>query len=169
MIRNQVRIYDSLKSGFISPTTKKQIAALTKPIYQELKLDVMNIMSQPDSSSCGLFAIACATDLFHKLDPTLSQYDVGQMRYHLRTCFEKGLLVPFPIAKKRRVPLGNRIWKSQQLVLVCECRMPKDRKSPMISCTSCKNMFHIDCVEAESTDNSWRCNQCQDLLDMARK
>ena len=37
------------------------------------------------------------------------------------------------------------------VVLVCECRMPKDRKSPMISCTSCRNMFHISCVKADYT------------------
>ena len=168
MIRNQVCIYDSLKSGCISLTTKKQIASLTKPIHRELQLDVMNIMTQPDSSSCGLFAIACCTDLVHKLDPTLSQYDVTQMRAHLRKCFENRTMVPFPVTRKRRVPLGNRIKRSQQLELICECRMPKERKSPIISCSSCKNLFHIGCVNADSMDSCWRCTQCNEILDMAK-
>ena len=171
MIQNHVCIYDSLKSGCVSLKTKKQIASFTKPIYRELKLDIMNIMSQPDSSSCGLFAFACAADLVHKIDPTLSQYDAQQMRPHLRTCFEKGLITPFPITKKRRVPLGSRIWKSEQLVLVCECRMPRERKSPVILCMSCKNLFHIACVKVQDSckDSSWICNQCKELLDMAKE
>ena len=109
IIRNHVCIYDSLKSSYVSLKTKKQIASITKPIQRELRLDLMNIMSQPDSSSCGLFAIACAADLVHKTDLTLSQYDVQQMRPHLRTCFEKRFITPFPTTKKRRVPLGSRI------------------------------------------------------------
>ena len=55
-----------------------------------------------------------------------------------------------PVTKKRRVPLGNHIKNSQKLKLIFECRMPK---VSVTSFTSCKNFFHIQCVNADRTDS----------------
>ena len=98
ILRNQGCVYDSFNFG-ISNHTKKQIASLTKTIKREQQLDVMNVMLQPDTSSCGLFALAYAADLAHNIDPTLSQYDVGKMRLHLRMCLEGGHISPFPVTR----------------------------------------------------------------------
>lgn len=39
----------------------------------------MNIQRQPNNSDCGVFALACATELVHNKDPV----DVSKMKQHI--------------------------------------------------------------------------------------
>ena len=81
--------------------------------------DIMNIQPQCNQHDCGLFALACATELVHGCDPTVCHWDVPKMIHHLLCCLEKGKIDRFPI-KKRRVPLGmkvrNKKWSCQECI-----------------------------------------------------
>lgn len=91
---NSVRIYDS---GFerISMATKKAVCSFMKPQADAIHFDLVNVHPQPNSSDCGLFAIAFATELVHGCDPALCQFDVADLRQHLFQCLERGNLSHF--------------------------------------------------------------------------
>ena len=54
------------------------------------------MQQQNDSCSCGLFAIAVATDLSFGFDPIISCCHTSVMRTHLYQCIENASFVPFP-------------------------------------------------------------------------
>ena len=58
-------VYDSLPRKSVNHDLAKQICSFFKlPLRcKTVKLDVMNIELQPYSDDCGIFALACATEL----------------------------------------------------------------------------------------------------------
>ena len=185
-----VCVYDS---GFyrISHTTKKAICQLVQCSADTLLFDVMNIQRQPNSHlylnkhvttagcqfyvdlfhDCGLFALACATELVHQRDPTVCSWDVPNMRKYLLHAFEAGKIDGFPCVKNRRVALGMRVRKSIIESIYCYCRMPNDKSRPMIRCDKCLKWFHKDCAELDLEESyqdfDWSCNNCKNLLKLA--
>ena len=124
--------YDSSGSATLSISTMKLICSFVRPRSRTIKFDILNVMPQPNAWDCGVFAIACATDIAHDRDPVLSQWDSTYMREHLESCFEQHYMSPFPTVKKRRVPFGRRVTKSIEETIHCTCRMPNDKQSAMI-------------------------------------
>jgi len=43
------------------------------------------------------------TSTAYKQDPAYVVYDHKQLRLHLKECFDKGCIEPFPISKKQRI------------------------------------------------------------------
>ena len=67
-----------------------------QPSFDEVEFRLVNIQHQSNGSDCGLFAIACATELAHDRDPPLlCVWETERMRPHLRDCFES-----------RKIPCG---------------------------------------------------------------
>ena len=58
---------------------------------------------QVGSSDCRLYAVAVATALAFGIDPTASIFNQDDMSSHLKKCFEKQKMDPFPVKKKSRV------------------------------------------------------------------
>ena len=81
----------------------------------------MNIMAQPNSYDCGLFAIANATGL---RNPAKCVWDTKKMRSHLIQCLVKDKMECFPILRERRVPFGGAVKVSLEEDIHCNCRMP---------------------------------------------
>ena len=75
--RDTVSIYDSALASRVSASTKQTICQFLKPIAScdVLLFDIMNIQTQPNLNDCGLFALACATELFHGFDPVLCSFN----------------------------------------------------------------------------------------------
>lgn len=141
-----------------------------KPSCNVVKFDIMNTMPQPNSYDCGLFALACATDLAHELDPVLSEWNIEGMRMHLVECLEKGHLSPFPVKKNRRIPLGRHVHQTvEEKILYCICRLPNHNKVlAMICCTDCPKWYHENCVNINITDykdKAWKCQECSKFMD----
>ena len=113
-----VCIYDS---GLypVTLSVKQDICQFMKPKSDTIRFDLMNIQSQPNSYDCGVFAIACATELVHGCEPVLCNWDISKMREHLLVSLEMGYLDRFPCTKKRRVPLGSRVRESTKEILFC--------------------------------------------------
>ena len=168
---NVVSVYDSNSHARLSLSTKKQICSIVKPTCKVMKFDVMNTMSQPNAWDCGVFALACATDLAHGRDPVLSEWKLEDMRRHLVECLEKGHVSPFPTKKKRRIPLGSRVRRSTDERIYCTCRMPNDKNLSMISCKDCKEWYHENCLSIDVTeykDKPWMCQQCCSFIESLR-
>ena len=91
------------------------------------------------------------------------------MRKHLLECLERGHILRFPRVKQRRLPLGSRVKYSFKENIYCVCRMPNDKKIPMVQCSSCTNWYHGQCLninveDIEASERKWICEQCKQAL-----
>ena len=70
---------------------KKQICSFLRPGQEVVQLGLVNMQQQPDSSSCGLFAIAVATAITHGNNPICCnwEWESSKMWVHLRFSLEK--------------------------------------------------------------------------------
>ena len=164
---NSVGIYDSNRMMSVSKSLKNEICSFVKPACDLYTFDIMNIQTQTNGSDCGLFAIACATELVDGCDPVLCHWDQAQMRPHLMQCLIEEKMLRFPCTKRRRIPFGQRVRKSETERLFCTCRLANDKKRPMIECTSCRRWFHNDCIGLGNVDVKelrWKCTECSQAL-----
>ncbi len=165
---DSVQIYDSGLVLNTSLSTKRTICSFLKPSADTLHFEIMNIQGQNNSYDCGIFAVACATELAYEKDPVMCSWDTQQMRQHLISCLEQGQMHRFPIKKIRRIGLGMRIRSSTKESIYCFCRMPDDRSTPMIQCGSCKKWYHLACMALDEdgsySDVNWVCSSCNDFF-----
>ena len=75
-------------------------------------------MNKPNLNDCGLFALACATELVHGCDPVLCSFNNASMRPHLMACLEAGHISRFPCTKRRRKPSEEDIQRNNILQLL---------------------------------------------------
>lgn len=160
-----VNIYDSLNNS-VSADTMGQICSFWRSSVGKATFRIMNTLKQTNDYDCGLFAIACATELaFHK-DPVKAHWDVQNMRNHLQDCLSNGKLSCFPQMRERRVPSRNRYRNAVTEDLFCICMTPNDRKRPMIQCDNCSLWFHAKCLDvnldpdANYESEKWFCPTC---------
>ena len=106
-------LYETLGS-----ITKRCLKALYKSLLDKdgkLSVTMIPVQKQKDSSSCGLFAIAFATNIQEEISPVESEFNVTSMRKHLLECLEKQQLSAFPQNPKRARRVvsseGFRIFK----------------------------------------------------------
>ena len=79
---NSVCIYDSLYMH-VALDTKEQICSFVRPKNYKFTFDIANTQHQTNSSDCGLFAIAFATELVHSQSPVLCEFNASMMWNHL--------------------------------------------------------------------------------------
>ncbi len=161
--RNAVELYDSAYSG-LSLHTKKQICSIVKLGYEfnDIEFKIMDVQRQKDTSSCGLFATAFATEFcLSNNNPSFCEYDTSVMRQHHIKCLESKQLTPFPKldhVRSPRVPYKVLIKEK----LYCYCRSPLDMKKLVTSCIKFKKWFHNDCISNVSNFlENWVCSICQ--------
>ena len=160
---DSVNVFDSAYA-LIDMDGKKQVCSLMKPSGDVLFMDFVNIQHQGNGSDCGLFALACATDLVYDRDPFLSYWNTKEMRPHLVKCLETKQMTCFPLDKARRIPVRKRLKKSIKVNIHCICRMPYGRAElKMVCCDMCHKWFHCTCLQVEEgaslSDMHWECNQ----------
>ena len=78
--------YDSLLFTKINFETKEQICALVCTTSKSIRLDVMNIMRQPNDYDCGLFSIANIIALAVGLNPGKCVWDTDKTRRSVEHC-----------------------------------------------------------------------------------
>ena len=159
-----VNIYDSAYN-FLSLNTKKQICSLWQPSSDQVEFKLVNVQRQPNSSDCGLFAIANATELAHGRDPLLCTWNTCQMREHLFSCIERGKMEQFPLMRPRRIPVGKSYKKSVVENIYCTCRLPNDPTIAMICCDECGKWYHKRCegigLNVNMKNKMWHCTTCK--------
>ncbi len=152
-----VNIYDSLYSTTVSAAIKKQVCSFMKPMVDSLRFDIMNIECQTNSFDCGVYSLACATEIINGADPVLCKWDYQNMRQHLLSCLEVGSMTRFPVLGNRCIRFGMRVQKSILETIYCICRKPNNKDMAMIECTSCCKWFHTDCIRMSiEVDKSYR-------------
>lgn len=123
------------------------------------------MQQQEDTNSCGLFAIAVATELVAGGSPTTCKWDVEKMRQHLKLCFQKKELTEFPKCGERRVHPASQFKQVVKEKIHCECRMPRDpRNKEMIECVKCMQLFHKECCgvgDLAERGKYWACSSCK--------
>ncbi len=81
--RDCIKIYDSLLSKHGTLEMQKNIFSIMQPKVKIVNVDVMNVMKQPNSYDCDVFAIAFATEIAHGYNPMsnikLSPNDLGSV------------------------------------------------------------------------------------------
>ena len=127
IFRESVCIYDSMWHTSVSLSAKKQICSFVRPASGQFMFDLMNIQCQENMNDCGLFAIACATELVYGKDPCLCHFQPEVMRSHLIRCLESGFMECFPIKKIRRVGFGKRVKKvcRRRYFVIAGCQMTR--------------------------------------------
>lgn len=159
--RDAVQIYDSARVMRVSHVVKQLVCSFFKPNKDELIFDVANVQGQTDGSSCGLFAIAFATELVHNCNPVVCNFGASKiLRCHLIDCLKNGYMTRFP----------SRVRKTKRKLLTCVrekiyCiyKMPNDPNKSMIRCDTCLRWFHGQCVSINCENvkiQQWKCSEC---------
>ena len=95
----EVEVYDSLRKGLCAASLK----ALASIMHSPLTLKIMNVQSQPNSTDCGPFAAAYVTELCYGRKPIDINFCVPRMRDHMKKCFLRRRMTPFPSEIRRAV------------------------------------------------------------------
>jgi len=96
----KLRVYDSLRGTTYDKlhAKEKEYIRLRYPQINEYDIIFEKVQTQPDCTSCGIYAAAFATTVALKGNPSNEKYssDVQCMRRHLVKILESNKLLPFP-------------------------------------------------------------------------
>ena len=141
---NTVDLYDSMHSVPSEQNSiVRQACAILKAQESSVTINVINVQIQKEASDCGLFALAMATDLCREVDPINLHYHQDRMRVHLKECFEKLILTPFPSTLNSENN-KQRVVNSTKVEIYCLCRQPE--VLPMVECDNCMTWYHVKCA-----------------------
>ena len=159
-----VQLYDSraIVSDPMTPEVELQLSKLFSPPQSKssLRIEIQPVQQQEGVHDCGLFSIACATEVCVGVKPESVQFDRPIMKQHLITCLEKRYFQPFPkFTGIESVPRPTRQFT--RIKLYCTCHMPECYDTRMIACDKCNKWYHFSCVlKAKKTPTYWLCNIC---------
>ena len=161
--KNEVRLYDSLYRG-ISPFTKQQIAALLFiQDSDQIEVAIPPVDQQTNGTDCGVFAIAFATALCYKLDPTSLKFNRRAIRAHLWNSLQNGYIGIFPFDETSR----NGLQRADTIQVYCDCRLPHNpSRDQMAECACSNKWFHQNCQKIANKvfkyqRFQWKCNHCK--------
>ena len=167
-----IGVYDSGRPKAVSAEITNSVCSFFKCTSDVIRFDIMNVIPQPNVNDCGVHAIAHATELAHGADPVTCNWDMGQMRKHLLSCLESGVMTRFPKGGQRRVRFGTRVRKSFPFDLFCICRAVNDDSKSMIECVRCLKWYHKECMalddEKSYSSVKWMCTECNSILSDAK-
>ena len=161
-------VYDSLCKPKIMLDIVKQVASYSYHDKSSISLVTRSVQQQKNAVDCGLFSIAFASTVAFGGDPSAVTYDAAFLRAHLIKCFNKTLMLEFPVTEK---PAINCKPYTSIVELYCVCRMPYWRTDEiglrMAECKNCKRWLHRKCEKIQaavfSTGKPWHCLYCQIL------
>ena len=96
-------MYDSLYKT-LSKETVHLIARMVHVPSSELKVVILDVEKQSNSSDCGVLARAYAFDICSGMNPCSVRFDHSKIRPHLITCLENCQVSRFPVLGQRECP-----------------------------------------------------------------
>jgi hypothetical protein len=165
---SDVYVLDSLPTGLnnLSTCVQMQLSQIYGKCNDRLNVKVFLYDQQPNSSDCGLYAIASAVEFAECPHSFLNDrlkswtFDQTKIRQHFISCLLKNKFLPFP--KSQQIPA---LIKSNDFIILmnCKCRFP-DVCSDMVECFKCKKWYHMACVGFIDNTNGreldWKCEYC---------
>ena len=139
-----VNVYDSLYSSATKPTLKL-ISSLVCTPASELKVRMMDVAKQCNSSDCGVLVIALAYEIASGNDPCKVKFDNKSIREHLASCLKQCCISRFPVASERHCIDG--VKHTHSVELHCSCRLPEETSDKMAECDACKQWYHQHCMD----------------------
>lgn len=102
---NTVDLYDS---SLLAPSNGGSIVPQISTILgtRNFRINLINVSLQMGGTDCGLYAVATATSLANREDPSFIHYIQSAMRSHLEYCFQREYLITFaglPRVTKKRI------------------------------------------------------------------
>ena len=161
----QIKIYDSLWTGRLTPKLQKQVAWMLFTKEDEITAEWPDMQKQQGGSDCGLFAIAVATALCQGQDPVTCSWNQNMMRRHLVSCMLLTNINSFPsigLIRKSVVPS-----KVLHIKVYCHCRQPQVDRRQLVQCSSCSELFHRSCETiprrkaGEQQKTTYLCQGCR--------
>jgi hypothetical protein len=107
--KDTIGVYDSGRPITVHSDVIKSICYFFKCKGDVLRLDILNVIPQPNANDCGVHALAYATELAYGEDPVTCNWDMKEMRRHLLQCMESGVMTRFPKIGQRRIRFGTRV------------------------------------------------------------
>jgi polycystin 1L2 len=98
------------------------MSSLIQTPNQSMTYVVRGCQKQGNGYDCGVFAIAFATSLANREDPSSLLNDTTLLRDHLRTCIDSGKLTPIP---SNIIHPRTREEKIRREKVFCYCRRTK--------------------------------------------
>ena len=161
-------LYDSLhrKNSEIPTIVKKVTASL---MFMEgntsITVQLPKCKQQNGSSDCGLFAIANATALCFRINPSSCVWKQSKMRQHLASCISNGKMEMFP----HDICQPKGIVHTTTFSVFCHCRLSYEEGDTMIECDRCKSWYHQECEnisssrwqKLEESNMAYICSMCQ--------
>ena len=154
-----VKYYDSFYRD-ISVQTVQTIVSLLNPC-KSINAQIMDVQPQKGAADCGLYCLSYCVSLACKNDPCVFVYRQNEMRSHLVSCLENGILTEFPVVRKRRLSSSCR---TQVKLFLCPVCLKPDDGETMVFCEKCKEWFHTKCIPTNDTledDSDWLCVHCR--------
>ena len=158
---NEVKVYDSMRTGDIPLSTKEVIASLLNLRQTYIYLTFPDVQQQVGGSECGLYSLAFAYTLCSGKDPACLEYNQAQFRSHFLHCLKSKDVDPFPHSVVMKNP-GKSLFR--KFKVYCLCRLPHTGDS-MVQCSECLEWYHFNCVGLEEDavlPEEWRCITCKD-------
>ena len=144
-------------------SVKEVIAALVK-CDKKIFLLFPDVQQQPNSSRCGLFALACASTLFKVKDPTKLKFDFPLTRIHFLSCLQNKKFTVDGHCFHQLVPCISQLNHYRPILKSTVCCLP-DRGDKMVCCDQCKEWFHFVCIGLDldsDLEDTWMCASCGD-------
>jgi len=121
---SNIKYHDSVFKD-ISIETIQRIVNLLKPCKS------INAQLQKGGSDCGIYCLSYCVSLASKTDPCLYVYRQNEMRKYLTSCLENGILIEFPVLRKRRLTSSTR---KKVKLFTCPVSLKSDDGKVMVFC-----------------------------------
>ena len=146
---------------YLSVETVQTIVTLLKP-RNSINAQIMDVQPQTGGSDCGIYCLSYCVSLACKTDPCLYVYRQNEMRKHLISCLENGILTEFPVLRKRRLTSSTR---TEVKLFICPVCLKPDDGKVMVFCEQCEEWFHQDkCISPNDKikeEADWFCERCR--------
>ena len=96
--QNEVKVYDSMRTGDLCLNGKEAIASLMKTTRTYFSLTFPDVQQQDGSFDCGLYALPFGSSLCAGTDPAQLVYIQTEFRSYFLHCLMKEEVTNFPHA-----------------------------------------------------------------------
>ena len=141
-VSGAVKLYDSSLALGVSTIIEMSVSNSLRSPESSISIKLMNSDIQPNTSDCGVYAIAFAVSLAFRKEPAYLNFDNSKMRSHLLNSLQNGVLTKVPCKQEQSKSL---YVQAHTVPLYCTCQMPESDR--MFQCTKCQGWFHPNCQE----------------------